>query len=107
MPWDPIGQTLLVEDWNCYLNYHQFDFCKTTDLEEDSPEEVDILEEVQVSQVLGHLAEDGACHLHLYCKATTENWLEKCLPSSTETENKHKCSSTSGSCIGALTMTTQ
>jgi len=81
----------LVEDQNCYLNYHQFDSHKTTDLEEgflgedsqeegDSQEEVedfleveDTLEEVEAPPVPDHLVEDGAHHLHLYHKATTEN----------------------------------
>src|SRR6266702_1301004 len=101
----------LVEDQNCYPNYHQFNSCKTIDLEEgfleeDSQEAVDTPGEAQVPQVQDHQEEDGAHHLHLYCKAM-ENWLEKHLPFSMETKNKHKCSSTSGSCIGALTTTMQ
>ncbi len=124
VPQDPIEQIPLVEDRNCYPSYHQSNSCKMTDPEEgfqeedypeeedsqaaveDSPEEADILEEVQVPQAPDHQAEDGACHLCHYHKAT-ESWWEKHLPSLMETENKHKCSSTNGSCIGVLTTTAQ
>jgi len=85
-PQDPIGPTHPAEDWNCYLNFHQLDSLKMTDLEEDSlvedsqegvdsPEvEEDTPEEEEVPWVLHHLEEDGVHHPHLYHKATMTSW---------------------------------
>ena len=123
MPQGLTEQIPLVEDQNCYLNYHQFDSHKMTDPEEDSleegsqeeedfqkevedfPEVEDTLEEAGVPLAPDHQEVDGAHHPHLYHKVTMENWSEKHPPPSMEIESKRKCSSTNGYYTGVSTMT--
>ncbi len=66
--WDLIELTHPVEDWKYYPDYHQFNYCRTIDLqevsqEEDSLEEGDSQEEEYLEEV-GDIQEAEA-HLEL------------------------------------------
>jgi len=89
-PQDLTELTHLVEDWKCYLNYHQFNYLKMTYLHEDSQEEdtweeEDSQEEESQEEVEDTLKEaealwqdlleeDGDPHQFNNCNHKQENW---------------------------------
>jgi len=106
-----------VEDQKDYPNYHQSDYPKKTDLQEDSQEEdflevedsleeeyqeevEDTPEEEEAHQEQDHQEEAGDPHQSKYLNHKQENWWEKHPQSTMETGRTHNSSSINGSCIG-------
>ncbi len=105
-----------MADQKYYLNYHQFNYLKTTDLqedfqEEDFPEAEDSLEEEHLEEVEdtqegeAHwepdpLEADGDLRQSKYHNHNKANWWEKHPLFTMETGRTHNSSLTNGSYIG-------
>jgi len=105
-----------VADQKGYPNYHQFDYPKIIDLQEDSqeedflgaedsqeegcPEEVEDTQEGEAHLAQDPLEVDGDLHQSKYHNRNKANWWEKHPPFMRETGRTRNSSLTNGSCIG-------